>query len=214
MGYRGASLLAPLFLSGALAACSTTASLDSGPEAGNSPPSHDRTHITYSVPSSQPGGHADFCMRHPDECGPMRADVPRSLLTIGTFAALNEINTRVNKELIPVTDEQLYRQDEFWAYPVNLAGDCEDSVLEKRRLLHEEFGIPLENLLITVALEPNGDSHAVLTFAAQNDDGSPIDLILDNRRDEIIPSGETDLHFVKSQSPAHAGKWLAPVVAL
>ena len=53
-------------------------------------------------------------------------------------------------------------------YP-DVAGDCEDLVLQKRRLL-VQAGWPISSLLITVARQANGDGHAVLTVLTDRGD--------------------------------------------
>ena len=57
---------------------------------------------------------------------------------------------------------------------------------------------------MTVVREPNGDGHAVLM--ARTDRG---DLILDNQDNRVLVWNETPYEFIKRQSQADAGKWVA-----
>lgn len=78
----------------------------------------------------------------------------------------------------------LYGRDEYWALPTT-AGDCEDYVLLKRQTLML-MGVPQGLLPITVVRDENGEAHAVLTVPTTKGD-----VVLDNRRDEILPWWKT-----------------------
>lgn len=152
--------------------------------------------------TSQPIGHYEFCARMPDECairlrdnGPLKTD-DALLATIG------RVNADVNAAVRPLSDYDIYGQDEYWAYPDQHVGDCEDYVLEKRRRL-AAAGIPLSNLLITVVRKPDGEGHAVLTV--RTDRG---DIILDNLNDELRPWHKTGYRFLKRQASTHTGRWV------
>jgi predicted transglutaminase-like cysteine proteinase len=152
--------------------------------------------------TSQPIGHYEFCGRVPDECairvrdnGPLQVD--RALM-----ATITRINAAVNEAVKPLSDFDIYGQDEFWAYPDHNVGDCEDYVLEKRRQLAGK-GISLSNLLITVVRKPDGEGHAVLTV--RTDRG---DLILDNLNDELRAWYKTGYRFLKRQASTHTGRWV------
>ena len=47
-----------------------------------------------------------------------------------------QLNSYVNGKVAPVSDEDLYGEAEYWAYPAD-AGDCEDYVLMKKRYLEK-----------------------------------------------------------------------------
>lgn len=121
-------------------------------------------------------------------------------LTQETWSTLVEVNRSVN--LIPaMTDMDIYGVEEFWTYPVD-AADCEDFVLQKRKLLMER-GISASNLLITVVLQPDGSGHAVL--AVRSGLG---DFVLDNLRAEIRNWSETEYTYLKRQDSQDPGKWV------
>lgn len=153
--------------------------------------------------TSQPVGHYEFCRRYPRECAAYTRIIPTIALTKNTWDTILKINYRVNKRVRPATDPQLYGKEEYWAYPVNNAGDCEDYVLQKRREFYAK-GFPLSALLITVVNKPNGEGHAVLTI--RTDHG---DFVLDNLRDEVLNWRDTQYTYLKRQSAQHPGIWVA-----
>ena len=82
-------------------------------------------------------------------------------------------------------------------------GDCEDYVLLKRRLLAAR-GFPESTLLITVVRDENNEGHAVLTV--RTDRG---DLVLDNKRREVMRWADTPYTFVKRQSERNPLVWIS-----
>ena len=153
--------------------------------------------------TSIPVGHADFCRRNPSECTVNANLVEDVHLTPANWQQLLDVNTYFNTTIVPETDEQLYHVAEYWTYPTDGRGDCEDIALEKRRELIAAGWDP-SALLMTVVREPNGDGHAVLM--ARTDRG---DLILDNQDNRVLVWNKTPYEFIKRQSQADAGKWVA-----
>ncbi|MGV3548971.1 transglutaminase-like cysteine peptidase [Rhizobium sp.] len=151
--------------------------------------------------TSQPIGHFKFCQSRPDECAVASPLKRRAQVTDAGWAAIREINTSVNDRIEPVTDDELYGQDEFWAYPTN-AGDCEDYVLLKRKELLSR-GFAEADLLITVVRRYDGTGHAVLTVST-----SEGDFILDNLEPTVKPWSQTPYHYLKRQSATHTGRWV------
>lgn len=152
--------------------------------------------------TSQPIGHYEFCKRLPSECSIRPADTRSLVVTDKVWSAIDRVNRAVNKAVKPMSDFDIYGQEEYWAYPDQGVGDCEDYVLEKRRQLAAK-GISLANLLITVLRKPDGEGHAVLTV--RTDRG---DFILDNLNDQIRPWYKTGYRFLKRQSSTHTGRWV------
>lgn len=153
-----------------------------------------------------PIGYVTFCAANSSECdsyGLMEAFKPDLLaLTPELWAKLHRVNVAVNAAVKPVSDEELYGKPEFWTYP-STAGDCEDYLLQKKRLL-EQAGLPANALRITVALDENRQGHAVLTVTTTEGD-----FILDNRRDDIRLWDETGYTFLKRQSAHNPRHWVA-----
>lgn len=152
--------------------------------------------------TSQPIGHYDFCDRYPVECQIELADKGPANMTRAVWQTIVDVNVAVNASIRPLDDLTVYATEEFWDYPIDV-GDCEDYVLEKRRLLNAA-GISLSNLLITVVRKPDREGHAVLTV--RTDHG---DFILDNLTDSVMPWNETRYSYLKRQASSHTGRWVA-----
>jgi predicted transglutaminase-like cysteine proteinase len=149
-----------------------------------------------------PIGYVNFCREHDSECRPAERFADRIQLTAAKFQEIERVNDAVNTDVAPVTDLELYGQPEVWAYPSG-KGDCEDYVLLKRRLLAAR-GFPESTLLITVVRDENNEGHAVLTV--RTDRG---DLILDNKRREVMRWADTPYTFVKRQSERNPLVWIS-----
>ena len=63
--------------------------------------------------------------------------------------------------------------------------------------------IPAGNLLMTVARQPNGDGHAVLTVRT-----SLGEFILDNLEPRVLSWTDTDYTYLKRQSDQNSGVWV------
>ena len=153
-----------------------------------------------------PIGYVAFCASNAKDCsgyGLIESFKPDMLeVSPQLWSKLHRINVSVNAAIKPVSDDELYGKPEFWTYPTT-AGDCEDYLLQKKKLL-QEAGIPANSLRITVALDENGQGHAVLTVTTKEGD-----FILDNRRDDIRLWSETGYTFLKRQSAHNPKHWVA-----
>lgn len=156
-------------------------------------------HVTGKA--NPPIGHYEFCQSYPSECRPTEPDRGPLSLTEERWRKILDVNYTVNTTIKPMTDMELYGVEERWAYPTT-AGDCEDFVLLKRKMLMNQ-GIPASDLLITVVLQPNGDGHAVLTV--RTDRG---DFILDNMRNKVMLWSDTEYTYLKRQSEDDPGAWM------
>jgi predicted transglutaminase-like cysteine proteinase len=148
-----------------------------------------------------PVGYVTFCHEQQAECQPGQRFSDRLQLDPAKTRELEEVNRYVNSAIAPVTDEDLYGKVELWTYPTAGKGDCEDYVLLKRRMLIAR-GWPESTLLITVVRDENNEGHAVLT--ARTDQG---DLVLDNKRQEILTWTQTAYTFIKQQSGRNPLVW-------
>ena len=151
--------------------------------------------------TSQPIGHYEFCRAQPSECSIRSRDRGPVRLTRSLWNRILSVNVSVNRSVRPMNDFDLFGKDEVWTYP-NGVGDCEDYVLQKRRVLQSR-GIPLSNLLITVVRKKNGEGHAVLTV--RTDRG---DYVLDNLTDAVLPWDRTGYRYLKRQAATHTGRWV------
>jgi predicted transglutaminase-like cysteine proteinase len=178
----------------------STASAVEVPEgaARDEPKKHFATEYGKALP---PIGFVQFCARQPDDCKPTGGKPQRLAMSPERWNLLYQVNTYVNGKITPVSDQDLYGQPEYWAYPSD-AGDCEDYLLLKRRYLMG-LGFPADALLITVVLDEKQEGHAVLTVTTGNGD-----YILDNRRNEILRWSDFEYTFLKRQSPRNPRTWL------
>jgi predicted transglutaminase-like cysteine proteinase len=153
--------------------------------------------------TSQPIGHYDFCKANPAECSVRSTDLSPARMTGALWKQLAEVTVKVNAAVKPMNDIDIYGKDEVWAYPDKGVGDCEDYVLEKRRMLNG-MGVPLSNLLITVVRKPDGEGHAVLTVRT-----SKGDFVLDNLNDKVRSWDQTGYRFLKRQAIDNTGRWVS-----
>ncbi|MGX5828806.1 transglutaminase-like cysteine peptidase [Mesorhizobium sp. 43Arga] len=153
--------------------------------------------------TSQPIGHYDFCKIHVAECSIRSPDSVPEHLTSKLLHDISAVNLSVNTRVKPMSDMDNYGKDEWWAYPDNGFGDCEDYALEKRRELNG-MGIAIANLLMTVVRKPDGEGHAVLTV--RTDKG---DFILDNLTDKVRFWNQTSYRYLKRQASDNTGHWVS-----
>jgi predicted transglutaminase-like cysteine proteinase len=155
-----------------------------------------------SGPTSIPVGADDFCRRDREACLPNAHVVEVEPLTQASWDQLVAVNDDINASIVPETDEDLYHVAEYWTYPDG-RGDCEDIALAKQRQLVRDGWDP-STLLMTVVRERDGNGHAVLMV--RTDRG---DLVLDNQNGKVLVWNDTNYQYVKRQSQADAGKWVA-----
>jgi len=156
--------------------------------------------------SLPPIGFVNFCREkrreNRAECQRSTSQPVRVVMTDERWAEMMDINVSVNREIEPISDQDLYKVIEYWTYPTN-RGDCEDFVLlKKRRLI--ALGWPPSALLITVLRDENGDGHAILTVSTDLGD-----YILDNRKDEVLPWQDTPYSYIKRQSQSNSRVWVS-----
>jgi predicted transglutaminase-like cysteine proteinase len=152
--------------------------------------------------TSIPVGASEFCKSHRNECKANPNAVGAMALTEARWAELVQVNNVVNSAITAITDEDYYQVAEYWAYPDDGYGDCEDFALAKRKALIAAGWNP-STLLVTVVREAKGTGHAVLMV--RTDRG---DLVLDNQDGRILVWNETPYTYLKRQSQADAGQWV------
>jgi len=152
--------------------------------------------------TTQPVGHYEFCQKLPGECTERTPKQGPIELTRKLWAKIVSINNSVNTRITPRTDMEMWGKEEVWSYPDSGFGDCEDYALEKRRELMN-IGVPAGDLLMTVARQPNGDGHAVLTVRT-----SLGEFILDNLQLKVLAWTDTDYTYLKRQSTENSGVWV------
>jgi predicted transglutaminase-like cysteine proteinase len=152
--------------------------------------------------TTQPVGHYEFCRKIPQECNQRTPKQAPIELTRKLWAKIVSINNSVNSRIAPRTDMELWGKEEVWSYSNSEFGDCEDYALEKRRALMN-IGVPAGDLLMTVARQPNGDGHAVLTVRT-----SLGEFILDNLETRVLSWTNTEYTYLKRQSSQNSGAWV------
>jgi predicted transglutaminase-like cysteine proteinase len=150
-----------------------------------------------------PIGWVQFCIEYDPECKTKPSTPRDAVLTARAWTYLVRVNQWVNANIRPMTDLKHWGVAERWNYPDDGYGDCEDYVLEKRRMLMAA-GWPREALLITVVHDHDDDGHAVLTVATDKGE-----FILDNQRDDILLWSDTGYRFVKRQSQSDPNVWVS-----
>jgi predicted transglutaminase-like cysteine proteinase len=159
-------------------------------------------YTTVVEPAGPPSGWDDFCERHRKDCE-VPADKTNMVdLTPEIWTVMERVNSSVNRRLKERPDLKLYGKAEYWTYPANGYGDCEDYVLEKRKELIRA-GLPARALLIAIVWTRQNNGHAVLLV--RTDQGS---YVLDNLRPSIALWSLTPYDFVKRQSETDPTQWV------
>jgi predicted transglutaminase-like cysteine proteinase len=153
--------------------------------------------------TSVPAGYLQFCRDNPADCADRAEEARDVVLSKTAWRDLKTVNDRVNAAIEPMTDQDNYGKTEYWAYPTNGRGDCEDYVLLKRKLLIDA-GWPRSALLITVVRDKKGDGHAVLMV--KTDRG---EFVLDNQEARILPWQATGYRYVKRQAQQDQNLWVS-----
>jgi predicted transglutaminase-like cysteine proteinase len=159
--------------------------------------------VSIGETAKPPIGWIEFCIEYEPECKTKPTQPRDVVLTTQAWKDLERVNLFVNTHVKPMTDMEHWGVVERWNYPDDGYGDCEDYVLQKRRLLMAA-GWPREALLITVVRDKRGDGHAILTV--KTDKG---EFILDNQNDQILLWSDTGYRFVKRQSQSDQNLWVS-----
>ena len=163
-------------------------------------------HATYANVGNvtrAPIGWVEFCVEYKGECDTKPSQPRDIVMTPKAWADMVKVNDWVNQTVKPLTDLDHWGVVERWNYPEDGYGDCEDYVLQKRKMLIKA-GWPREALLITVVRDKNGDGHAVLTVKTNHGE-----FALDNQESKILAWDQTGYRFVKRQSQSDPNVWVA-----
>jgi len=143
-----------------------------------------------------------FCQSRPRECRVNLSQPARITLTPSIWAALAQVNERVNSSILAITDQDHWGVLDRWDYPDDGLGDCEDIQLLKRKLL-VQAGLPQRALRMTAVIDEQGQGHAVLMVLTDRGD-----FILDNKKNAILPWRGTGYIFIKREGSNGKG-WVA-----
>jgi predicted transglutaminase-like cysteine proteinase len=152
--------------------------------------------------SQPPYGFVSFCARMPAECVVSSHDESRFEATPERLSELDVVNRKVNHDIEPATDMEVYGVAEYWTLP-KTRGDCEDYALLKRHILIAR-GWPSGTLLMTVVRDEKNEGHAVLTVRTTQGD-----YILDNKIDVVRLWNQTPYHYVMRQSYLDPKVWIS-----
>lgn len=158
------------------------------------PKSGPATRIETSGTARPVQGWVKFCERYPGECEVNATEPAFVTLTGRIWRTLNAVNKQVNGSIKPKTDMDHWGVVDRWDLPEDGYGDCEDYQLLKRKILVEQHGLPRRALRMTVVIDDQGEGHAVLMV--RTDEG---ELILDNKRGQILPWQDTGYVYVKRE---------------
>jgi predicted transglutaminase-like cysteine proteinase len=126
-------------------------------------------------------------------------------LTREGFAQLTEVNRAVNATIVDRPDLVGYGVADYWTLPLEtraIIGDCEDFVLEKRRLLAER-GFPPEVLSIALVQTPWGGLHAVLLVSTDKGE-----YALDSLSPWVTKWRGLGYRWLIRQSPSDPRQWV------
>ena len=144
----------------------------------------------------------NFCQSHPHECRVDFSQPARISLNSQGWAALTQVNERVNLSILAVTDQDHWGVLDRWDFPEDGLGDCEDIQLLKRRLL-VQAGLPHRAMRMAAVIDEQGQGHAVLMVLTDRGD-----FILDNKRNAVLPWRRTGYAFIKREG-TNSRKWVA-----
>lgn len=148
-----------------------------------------------------PFGFIDFCLRSEKDCE-IGTDTPATpVLTPGRWSELDAVNDYVNR-LPQIADEDNYQRSEYWTYPNERGGDCEDLALLKRKMLIER-GWPASAVLLATVEQWNRGLHTVVIV--ETDRG---EYVLDNLNREIVAWNEAPYIWKKRQSRERSYIWV------
>jgi predicted transglutaminase-like cysteine proteinase len=143
-----------------------------------------------------------FCESRPDECRVDVSQPARISLNSQVWTTLTQINERVNASILAVTDQDHWGVLDRWDFPDDGLGDCEDIQLLKRKLL-VEAGLSHRAMRMAAVIDEQGQGHAVLMVLTDRGD-----LILDNKRNVILPWRRTGYAFIKREG-TNSKAWVA-----
>lgn len=139
----------------------------------------------YGYPA--PSQMQDYCKRSPHLCV-AGYDIPL-VYTDELMTLLRDINYRINRHI-------RYRLDpgkDVWHDTGNI-GDCDEYVMQKRRVLIEK-GLNPAALRVSMVITETDEYHAVLLVKTTRDD-----LVLDNRKLPVMTVKESGYRWIQSST--------------
>lgn len=180
-----------------LAAAALAGEARAGSDRAVSPSAHMDLLITEIRDTHPP--HAAFCKRWPDYCD---LSGPREIAFSEEVARLlARVNGSVNRRFAcAASDKELFGVEEFWTYPEDGVGDCEDAVIFKREEL-VRHGLPRGAMTIALAYHRKHlSAHAVLLVET-----SAGTLLLNSVVDDVVLWHSAPYNFEARERPD--GRW-------
>ena len=134
-----------------------------------------------------------FCKKLPGECDVNRSEAASIALTPERWHLIRTVNSRINREITPVTDQEHWGHEDRWDFPDDGMGDCEDIQILKRKIL-AEAGLPRRAMRMTVVVDEEGAGHAVLMLLTDRGD-----FVLDNKKDAVLLWQQTAYTYIKRE---------------
>lgn len=134
------------------------------------------TQQAIATPQQTPLAYQIFCLNYTNHCN--AESTQQITKNQQLMFKLNKVNRQINRRIKPRVEQQ-----DVWTYNPQ-HGDCKDYVLTKRYEL-----IRAGTLRIAVVKTENNIGHAIFIVKGN--------LVLDNRRKNIIPPHKTGYKFLK-----------------
>lgn len=159
--------------------------------------------VTFRGTAKPTQAWTDFCKRYPAECVVNPSEPSVVELTPKLWQTLVAVNRKVNADIKPMTDKEHWGVEDRWDFPDDGCGDCEDYQLLKRKLLAES-GVPRRAMRMTVVIDEEGAGHAVMMVRTTRGD-----LILDNKRNPVLPWHQTGYVYIKQEGQEANMAWVS-----
>lgn len=159
------------------------------------------TALAVGAPVRPISAWTEFCSK-PEYARECRVDLrePRAIvLEPSVWSRIERINRSVNAGIAPLDDLGHWGREDVWDMAEDGRGDCEDLQLRKRHIL-AATGLPRRAMRMAAVVLPDGTGHAVLTISTDRGD-----LVLDNRRDAVLPWAATGYTYLKRESQDGVG---------
>jgi aconitate hydratase len=141
-------------------------------------------------------GFVRFCARNPEECRSAGKSAPRVPMSGERWRIVYQLNSYVNGKISPVSDADLYGEDEYWTYP-SKAGDCEDYVLMKKRYL-EKLGFDVVGYGCTTCIGNSGPLIPEVSAAVNEHDLAVTAVLSGNRNFEGRINPDIKMNYLAS----------------
>ncbi|WP_245421728.1 transglutaminase-like cysteine peptidase [Methylobacterium sp. B4] len=136
------------------------------------------------------------------ECAVDTAQPDHIELTARNWKEIEDVNTRVNRTVKLVADQEHWGAPDVWGLAEDGKGDSEDYVLLKRKLLVGK-GLSRRAMRFTVVIDAEGHGHGLLTVITDRGD-----FVLDNKTDTVWPWHQTGYVFIKREGQDKVG-WVS-----